>query len=167
MRRSSGFDQVAGISKEIVSKTGGGRSPNGLPRSTGWTGAFAVVLLLFAASTESFAMGRYFMGPREFQIEVLSSAADQISGNDARVEIQLPPGIWADQVKVYLNGADVTDVFDESDRGRELQGVVSGLELGDNELEVRGEETAWPWSNRSPKSFPDPALSLTHTYVVS
>jgi hypothetical protein len=151
MRNFSRSVQIENGRMEIV-------HPTSSVRRTRWVGALAGMLLLLVAGTESLAMGRYHMGPREFQIEVLSSAPDQVSGNDARVEIQIPPGVWPDQVKVFINSADITDDFHITMNGWRLEGVVTGLALGDNELEVRAEESEWPWSNRSPKSFPDPAF---------
>jgi hypothetical protein len=125
-------------------------------RGTSPISVFAVLLLLFSVATESMAMDNDQTGPLEFQIEVLSSAPDQVSGDDARVDIQLPAGVWPYHVKVYLSGGDVTDAFHATHSDRRLEGVVSGLALGDNELEVRAEPDSWPWSSRSPDSFPDP-----------
>jgi hypothetical protein len=69
------------------------------------------------------------------QIKVLSNRSDLISGDDALVEVMLPPGTDATGVRVKLNGQDATSMFALSDDGRYL-GLVSGLVIGDNALAV-------------------------------
>jgi hypothetical protein len=66
-------------------------------------------------------------------IDVLSSRADQVSGGDALVEIEASRHDLDDLV-VLLNGEDVTAAF-EVKQG-DLVGVVDGLQLGRNRLEV-------------------------------
>jgi hypothetical protein len=65
-------------------------------------------------------------------IEVLSSAPDQVSGGDARIAIELPPGIPPADVRVLLGDHDVTDAFVRD--GRRLEGVVEGMEVGEHTL---------------------------------
>jgi hypothetical protein len=66
-------------------------------------------------------------------LDVLSSRADQVSGGDALVKIEAGRHDLDDLV-VRLDGEDVTDVFER--RGGDLVGLVDGLELGRNRLEV-------------------------------
>jgi hypothetical protein len=74
---------------------------------------------------------------KDFVVEVLSSPPDQVSGDDARVAIDVPDVVKPSQVTVLLNGDDVTDAFVADPVGsRRLEGVVTGLEVGDNELIV-------------------------------
>lgn len=67
------------------------------------------------------------------EIVVLSNRADLVSGGDALVEVKLPKPTDADEVRVTLNGDDVTDQFELRQNGRYL-GLVTGLIKGDNEL---------------------------------
>jgi hypothetical protein len=66
-------------------------------------------------------------------LDVLSSRADQVSGGDAlvRVEASQP---HVDDLRVLLNGDDVTDAFEQ--QHGDLVGLVTGLELGTNRLEL-------------------------------
>lgn len=66
-------------------------------------------------------------------IKVLSNRADLVSGDDALVEIALPPGGDVGALRVRLNGNDVTGAFGRDAEGRVI-GLVTGLRLGRNEL---------------------------------
>jgi hypothetical protein len=66
-------------------------------------------------------------------IDVLSSRADQVSGGDALVRLQASRHD-RDDLRVLLNGDDVTAAFEPE--GGDLVGLVEGLELGRNRLEV-------------------------------
>ena len=46
----------------------------------------------------------------QIDISVLSSRADQVSGGDALVRVDAPPGLL-DKLGVQRNGTDVTDAF--------------------------------------------------------
>src|SRR4051812_19049434 len=70
-------------------------------------------------------------GPAE--ILVLSNRADLVSGGDALVQINVPDRVAPSSVHVTLNGIDVTSAFAVRANG-ELQGLVTGLAVGDNEL---------------------------------
>ena len=90
----------------------------------------AIILVgLFCAVTESAALA-----PPE--ILVLSNRADLISGGDALVQINLPPGLPTNGFKILLNGTLVNNMFAMRPNGR-FQGVVTGLVNGDNNLTVR------------------------------
>ena len=80
---------------------------------------------------------------RQFEIEVLSSPPESVSGGDARIEISAPPGVPTYAVRVYVNGDNVTGDFAGERRSRTLEGVIDGLPVGDSEIRVvaRG----WPW----------------------
>lgn len=75
------------------------------------------------------------------KIVVLSNRADLVSGGDALVEVKLPKVTDADDVRVTLNGDDVTDQFAVRPNGRYL-GLASGLVDGDNELVVKVDKEA-------------------------
>ncbi|MBY5164054.1 DUF6351 family protein [Salsipaludibacter albus] len=69
-----------------------------------------------------------------WSIEVLSSPPDQVSGGDARLAIELPPG-QVGKVAVLVGDRDQTDAFVPTGAGR-LEGVVDGLDLGPNTVSV-------------------------------
>jgi hypothetical protein len=90
-----------------------------------------------------------------FSIEVLSSPPELVSGGDARVAIDVPRIVPVHQVTVTLDGVDVTDAFGEDPPGsRRLEGVVTGLPVGDSELAV--------WSNGKGKGRPTASITLTN-----
>jgi hypothetical protein len=66
-------------------------------------------------------------------LDVLSSRADQVSGGDALVRVEASRHDL-DDLRVLLNGDDVTDAFEP--KHGDLVGLVEGLELGRNRLEV-------------------------------
>lgn len=68
------------------------------------------------------------------QLRVLSSPAQYVSGGDARIEVRFPPGLQK-KLELWLNGRLVSPPMSGGD-GR-LEGVVSGLVVGDNVLEAR------------------------------
>jgi hypothetical protein len=73
-------------------------------------------------------------------ILVLSNRPDLISGGDALVQINLPPSVDpARGVKVALNGTLINNMFAVRPNGR-YQGLVRGLNNGDNLLTVRTPE---------------------------
>ena len=73
-------------------------------------------------------------GDSQFPIEVLSSRPDAISGGDALIRVTVKRNVPASAVRVKLNGADVTSSFVVS--ANMLTGVVSGMRVGENLLEV-------------------------------
>jgi hypothetical protein len=68
------------------------------------------------------------------KLRVLSSAPEYVSGGDARIEVRAAPGLH-DKLDLWLNGQklDVT-LTSKLDL---LEGVISGLVVGSNTLEVR------------------------------
>ena len=69
-------------------------------------------------------------------IKVLSNRADLISGNDALVEIVLPAAADTSQLRVTLDGQDISSSFAKRDSGRVI-GLVTGMVLGENRLQAR------------------------------
>ena len=67
-------------------------------------------------------------------VEVVSSPADQVSGDAARLRISVPPGL-TDKAAVLVNGVDQSANFVAIDDGL-LDGVVDGLVVGENTVEV-------------------------------
>ena len=76
-------------------------------------------------------------GDRDFRIEVLSSKPYMISGGDALVRVTVKDrDVSLRKVRIELNGADVTGAFVADASARTLTGLVTGLRLGKNHLEV-------------------------------
>ena len=104
--------------------------------------ALAVALLLVACSVGSVLASSIRSrsdGPRmnrEFVVEVVSSAPDQVTGGDARLHIDVPRTVPLHQVRVWANGSDVSDRFSAIPGTRTLTGVIDGLELGENTVTV-------------------------------
>lgn len=74
------------------------------------------------------------------EIEALSSRPDMVTGGDVLIEIR---GVSADALEVRLNGQDVSAAFGPRGDSGALVGLLSGLELGANQLEASaGGETA-------------------------
>ncbi|GAA4402744.1 DUF6351 family protein [Quisquiliibacterium transsilvanicum] len=74
-------------------------------------------------------------GPaRTVKLSVLSSAPQWVSGGDARIEVRAAKGLH-DKLELWLNGARVQTVLQSKDD--RLEGVISGLAVGENRLEVR------------------------------
>lgn len=73
----------------------------------------------------------------ELTIAVLSSAPDQVTGGDARIAVLVPRQVPPQQVRVILDGADVTDRFTVDRSARRLEGVVTGMSLGEHEIVAR------------------------------
>src|SRR6059036_2798079 len=95
--------------------------------------AVAALLACFAvaASAKDAASG-------QFEIVTLSNRADLISGGDAPVEVRVPKSVALNQVRLSLNGHDVTGAFTANAAARTLRGLVTGLVEGRNDL-VAGE----------------------------
>src|SRR3954470_18824615 len=69
------------------------------------------------------------------QLRVVSSPPEYVSGNDARVEVAVPDKTALSDVRVWLNGGDVTSAFAQDPEGNhQLEGVVTGLPLGASTL---------------------------------
>lgn len=68
------------------------------------------------------------------RIELLSSPAAYVSGGDARIAVRAAPGLH-DKLELWLNGRPIGMPL--ASRGDRLEGVVRGLQPGDNRLEVR------------------------------
>lgn len=72
--------------------------------------------------------------PAVLAVNVLSSRPDSVTSNSALVEIAVPTGLTAAEIKLTANGTDVTSMLAPSADGKRLRGLVTGLALGDNKL---------------------------------
>ncbi len=69
------------------------------------------------------------------QVRVLSNPrADMVSGGDVLVQVDVPAGVAARDVRVTLNNTDITTAFRADTAGRALTGLVTGLVNGSNAL---------------------------------
>src|SRR4051794_31578103 len=89
------------------------------------TGALLTALLVPASALAADDVG----------LDVLSNRADLISGGDALVAATVPDGARASELRLDVDGRDVTGAF--SARNGRLEGLVTGLENGDNVLTAR------------------------------
>ena len=64
-------------------------------------------------------------------IDVLSTRADLVAGDQALVAVALPSGVSPQSARVTLNGTDVTSEFALRPNGR-FEGLLTGLTLGPN-----------------------------------
>jgi hypothetical protein len=78
------------------------------------------------------------LGSREFVITTVSARNDLISGGDVLLRIAVARRIALAEVRVAVNGRDVSAAFREETPGsKTLLGQVTGLRDGDNLLEVQ------------------------------
>ncbi len=94
-----------------------------------------------------------------FVAEVVSSAADQVTGGDARLHIVVPRVTPLQQVEVLVNGENQADRFAPIDGTRTLTGVIDGLALGDNTVVVK--------QHGNGKGLPDPAVLTLTNYPIT
>jgi hypothetical protein len=72
-----------------------------------------------------------------FQVRVVSSAPDLITGGDARLHIDVPQAVPVDEVQVLVNGQDVRSRFALVPGTRRLTGVIDALPLGNSTVRVQ------------------------------
>jgi len=95
---------------------------------------FATVALVASLIPATVAAAPSDRSPR-FGIEVVSSPAEYVSGGDARLQVTVPAG-QSDKIIITVDGRDVTDAFSPI-ADTMLEGVVDGLAIGENTVEVR------------------------------
>ena len=93
---------------------------------------FVVLVLALVASLTPFTGGAA-AATRPLTINVLSGRADLISGGDALLSVNVPHGVRADQVRVFLGSRDITQRFARRPDGS-FSGLVRGLKVGVNTL---------------------------------
>src|ERR671913_711950 len=78
-------------------------------------------------------------GDDDFKIEVLSSRPYMVSGGDALVRVTVQKrNVSLRNVRIELNGANITSAFVVDSAGNTLTGLVTGMRLGQNRLDVDG-----------------------------
>ena len=71
---------------------------------------------------------------RQSDIVVLSSRPEHVTGGDAVIRVNVPTRVALDDVKVSLNGTDVTSALRQDAGEHALVGLVSGFVDGENTL---------------------------------
>jgi hypothetical protein len=116
----------------------------------------AVVILVFTLVAASPVLAKE---KPPFVAEVVSSAADQVTGGDARLHILVPGVTPFQQVEVLVNGVNQADRFAPIDGTQTLTGVIDGLLLGDNTVVVK--------QHGNGKGLPEPAVLTLTNYPIS
>jgi len=94
---------------------------------------------------------------QEFHVKTLSSRPEMVSGGDVLVEIDVPQNVPMNKPTVRLNGRDVTSTLHPDPAAHVLVGLLEGLKLGENVLEVfrgQGNRTAQVTIKNYPISGP-------------
>ena len=95
----------------------------------------AMVRVALAATAALVLSSNAWAGNEKLELSVVSSPAAYVSGGDARIEVALPDKTQADEVRITVNGVDVTSAFGPDPEGNhQLEGVVTGLPLGDSTI---------------------------------
>jgi hypothetical protein len=116
--------------------------PNQTPRAARWAGRPAAALVAAGALVLALAppapahAGPPLPGHR-LDLEVLSSEPDQVTGGNALLRVTAGARTQLPEVRVTLNGVDVTAAFTPDPAGRTLTGLVDGLVLGANQVRAR------------------------------
>ncbi len=100
----------------------------------------AASLLMSAGPAEATGRGHDWRDKKDLEIHVLSGRADTVTGGNALVRINVPRGVRLQDVRVTLNRHDITGAFIVNESVRTLTGLVTGLDLGNNRLEVQEED---------------------------
>jgi hypothetical protein len=111
----------------------------------------------------------------DFRIETLSTKPHLVSGGDVLVRVTLPERLDRHDVRVELNGRNITHAF-HAESKHTLVGLVNDLKLGRNEIEVskkrrgRAERlvvTNWPLSGPITSGpHQDPFICQTHQFLL-
>ncbi|WP_083502050.1 DUF6351 family protein [Sphaerimonospora mesophila] len=76
-------------------------------------------------------------GPAELTISTISGRADMVTGDDSLLRIELPRAVPRESLRVTLNDrTDITSAFTAGPGADELIGLVTGLRMGENTVEV-------------------------------
>src|SRR5689334_18431137 len=93
---------------------------------------FGLLFAALAAAITLVSCGGNDDGPAPLlEIRTMNNRADLISGGDAMVEVVLPTSAAAAQLKVDVDGRDVSGAFATRSDGK-LTGLVTGLATGTN-----------------------------------
>jgi hypothetical protein len=96
-----------------------------------WFVGVLVLAVLLAVATPLLAIAG-----GQLALETLSNRLDKLSGGDALVYVDVPPGVALDEVTLRLDGVDVTDLF-AADGSGGLIGLIEGMAIGKNLLQAK------------------------------
>ena len=99
-------------------------------------GALAIGFLIAAPALSQSGSSAAAQG--KIAISVLSSRYDLVSGGDALVEVKASDGAKASELKLSLNGRELTTPLKYDQPTNTLRGLVTGLDIGANWLQARG-----------------------------
>ena len=108
---------------------------------TRWRGAACALLLGALVASDpnlAVAQGRSEDAQNRFGIVTLSTQPDRVSGGDVLVQITYPGNARKTPLVILLNGHDVSGAFKAGKQANSLVGLVTGLNIGPNLLEVDG-----------------------------
>jgi len=108
---------------------------------------------------------RRHRGSSAFRIEVLSSKPHLVSGGDALVRVTVKKkDVRLSDVRVELNGRNVTGALVANHGAKTLTGVVSGMRVGDNRLEADSKRHGVPEADLKVVNYPvsGPIISGPH-----
>ncbi|MFJ1551317.1 DUF6351 family protein [Streptomyces sp. NPDC088246] len=103
------------------------------PVELGLVGIAFMGVLVGASATPAGSQER-----EKLQVTAVSSRPGTVSGDDALIRVEVPASIAADNVRVEVEGRDVTSSFRPSGNNA-LMGVVKELSKGDNRLTARAQ----------------------------
>ncbi len=105
------------------------------PRSPGIRLLMAVAMMLGAAVPSALAASK-------LEVKSLSSYADKVTGGDLLVRVGVPSSARPEDVRVLLNGQDVTSQFWLDPANHALMGLVTGLKTGKNQLQANAKNAS-------------------------
>src|SRR6266853_2113260 len=73
---------------------------------------------------------------QQFRITSLSSRPEMVSGGDVLVQVDVPQSVPLNNIMIKVNGQDATAALHPGPTAHALTGLVTGLKLGENTLEV-------------------------------
>jgi hypothetical protein len=92
---------------------------------------------------------------QRFLITSLSSRPDMVSGGDVLVQVDVPRSVPLNEAMIKLNGQDVTAALHPDPTSHTFIGLVTGLKLGGNALEVfNGQKQVTRESQLTLKNYP-------------
>ena len=125
----------------------------------------ATALCAYAHDDDDDDGDRRHRGSSSFRIEVLSSKPYLVSGGDALVRVTVKKSdVRLSDVRVELNGTDVTSWFRRDEAARALTGLVSGMRLGRNALEVQSKRSGQAELTLTNYPITGPMISGPHEF---
>ena len=142
MGRESGFVQMR-LAKTFIADHGERERPVIRNRHTGSVvfdlAVAGIITGLFSCLAPAYAQ------EEALTVKVISGRPDMVTGGDALLQISVLPSISIADVRVSVNGIDVTRVFRAGETRNQRFGVIEDLVLGENEVNVSSvSKTAFP-----------------------